>query len=142
MSWAAVNDITDYCRELTAIKQDFVVVGSTAFILHRLQTAKPNDLDIVVMDLNGIEGDINTYFTYSRHSTSGKRAYICEDGIAKIDIFVEDFLPDHETIRGIRVATIPALYDYYHNLLPKVAEHWKKGILDKLNLLSYGKQRQ
>ena len=139
MNWVTVHSILDYCRDLTALKQDFVVVGSTAFYLHGLHTSKPNDLDIVVCDLHGLNGDLHTYFTDSLHSKSGKRACILENGITKIDIFVENSLPDYEIISGIRVATTSALYFYYKNLLPKVAEHWKKGILEKIKVLNYGK---
>lgn len=116
-----------------------MVIGSTALYIHGFKLNKPNDLDIVVRDLDGIYGDLHTYFTYSRHSTSGKRAYILENGIAKIDIFVENNLPDHEIIDGIRVITVPCMLLYYQNLLPKVAEHWKTGILEIIKVLSYGK---
>lgn len=129
----------EYCRDLTLVKSDFVVIGSTALLLHGVYSSKPNDLDIVVTDLEGIPGDLHTYFTYSRYSTSGNRAYVLENGIAKIDIFVENNLPDHEIIEGIRVISLPAMLKYYQNLLPKVAEHWKIGILDRIKLLSYGK---
>lgn len=139
MSWETVYSIKDYCQELTAIKSDFVVIGSTALVIHGIYKGKPNDLDIVVNDLIGIPGDICTYFTYSRHSISGKRACILENGIVKIDIFVENILPDHEIIDNIRVSTVNSMLLYYQNLLPKVAEHWKIGILEKIKVLSYGK---
>lgn len=139
MSWETVHSILDYCQELTTTKPDFVVVGSTALVIHDLYFGKPNDLDIVVNDLIGIPGDIHTYFTYSRHSISGNRAYILENGIAKIDIFVEDNLPECEIIDNIRVSTVKSMLLYYQNLLPKVAEHWKSGVLEKIKVLGYGK---
>jgi len=139
MSWETVHNIIDYCQEITSIKSDFVVVGSTALVVHGLYLSKPNDLDIVVNNLKGIPGDIHTYFTYSRFSPSGNRAYILENGIAKIDIFVENILPEYEIIDDIRVSTVDSMLLYYQNLLPKVAEHWKIGILEKIKVLSYGK---
>ena len=139
MSWETVHSILAYCRQLTTTKSDVVVVGSTAFYIHGLHILKPNDLDIVVCDLKGLEGDIHNYSTYSSFSKSGKRACILENGITKIDIFVENSLPDYQIIAGIRVASKSALYFYYTNLLPKVAEHLKKGISYKIKVLKYGK---
>lgn len=139
MSWDHVNDIRGYCQELTVIKPDFVVVGSMAMVIHGLYSAKPNDLDVVVNDLQGFSGDLHTYFTYSRFSSSGNRAYILENGMAKIDIFVENTIPYYEIIDNIRVSTVQSMLLYYQNLLPKVAEHWKTGILEKIKVLSYGK---
>lgn len=139
MSWETVHSIREYCQELTVIKPDFVVVGSMAMVIHDLYSAKPNDLDIVVNDLQGLSGDLHTYFTYSRFSPSGNRAYILENGMAKIDIFVENTLPNYEIIDNIRVSTVNSMLLYYENLLPKVAEHWKTGILEKIKVLSYGK---
>ena len=115
------------------------MVGSTAFYLHKLQDVKPNDIDIVVNSISGIKGDIYTYFTDSKHSTSGNRACILENGISKIDIFVEELIPPNEIIDGIRVATLHSLILYYESLYLKVAEHLKPGIYDKINTLSYGR---
>lgn len=124
---------------MTAIKPDFVVVGSTALCLHGLHVSNPRDIDVVTNTLEGFTGSIHTYFTNSKHSQSGKRAHILVDGVGKIDIFVENYMPAYEIIGGIRVATVPAIRFYYVNLLPVVAEHWKTGILDILKILSYGK---
>lgn len=139
MSWETVRSILEYSKALCNAKQDCVVIGSTAMVLHGIYTGKPNDLDIVVLNLDELKGDLYPYYTNSRHSISGKRACILENGITKIDIFVEDFLPEYEIIDGIRVITIQNMLFYYKNLLPKVAEHWRKDILHKINVLEHGK---
>lgn len=134
--------ILDYCRKMTELKRDFVVIGSTSYLLHGLIDRVPNDIDLLVEDLSGLEGSISTYITDSKHSESGKRAIIFRNDTPKIDIFVENYTPASQIIEGIRVRTIPASLYYYENLLPKVAELWKGEISDKINMLRYGKQRK
>lgn len=127
--------VYEYCRKLTTIKKDFVVVGSMALHVHGISSKMPNDLDIVVHDFEEMEGVIS-YVTPSPFSGSGKRGYILSDSMLKIDIFVEYSLPYYEIVNGIRVADPAAMLEYYENLLPKVAEHWKKGILNNINLIT------
>lgn len=136
-----VHDILDYCRKITAIKEDFVVVGSTALYIQGRHIIAPNDLDIVVCNVSdlGYEKDLHHYKTDSPYSVSGKRACILQNGITIIDIFVEDYLPEYEIIKGIRIETLSGMRLYYENLLKKVAEPGRGKILDKLNALNYGK---
>ena len=129
-----IAKLYEYCRILTTLKGDFVVVGSMAKHLHGISDKMPNDLDIVVHDFTGLEGVIS-YITPSPFSGSGKRGYILSESMLKIDIFVEHSLPKYQIIKGIRVADPVSMLEYYENLLPKVAEHWKKGILNNINLL-------
>ena len=129
-----IAKLYEYCRILTTIKEDFVVVGSMAKHLHAISDRLPNDLDIVVHDFTGLEGVIS-YITPSPFSGSGKRGYILSESMVKIDIFVEYFLPKYQIINGIRVVDPVPMLEYYENLLPKVAEHWKKGILNRINIL-------
>ena len=129
-----IAKLYEYCRILTTIKEDFIVVGSMAKHLHKISEKIPNDLDIVVQDFTGLEGVIS-YITPSPFSGSGKRGYILSESMLKIDIFVEHSLPKYQIINGIRVADPVSMLEYYENLLPKVAEHWKKGILNNINLL-------
>lgn len=128
-----IAKLYEYCRILTTIKEDFVVVGSMAKHLHTISDKLPNDLDIVVQDFTGLEGVIS-YITPSPFSGSGKRGYILSESMLKIDIFVEYSLPKYQIIKGIRVADVISILNYYENLLPKVAEHWKKGILNNIKL--------
>jgi hypothetical protein len=134
-----IAKIYEYCKILTTIKEDFVVVGSMAKHLHAISTNTPNDLDIVVHNFDRLEGVIN-YVTPSPFSGSGKRGYILSESMVKIDIFVEYSLPKYQIVNGIRVAHPVAMLEYYENLLPKVAEHWKKGILNNINLLRLWQQ--
>ena len=129
-----IAKLYEYCRILTTIKEDFIVVGSMAKHLHALSDNMPNDLDIVVQDFTGLEGVIS-YITPSPFSGSGKRGYILPESMVKIDIFVEYFLPKYQIANGIRVVDPVSMLEYYENLMPKVAEHWKKGILNNINLL-------
>ena len=129
-----IAKLYEYCRILTTLKEDFVVVGSMAKHLHGISDKMPNDLDIVVHDFTELEGVIS-YITPSPFSGSGKRGYILSGSMLKIDIFVEHSLPKYQIINGIRVADPVSMLEYYENLLPKVAEHWKEGILNNINLL-------
>ena len=134
MIWVTAKEI---CKELTAIKSDFVVVGSTALILHGLIDREPKDIDCMALDLKGFSGDLHSYFTDSRFSDSGKRACILENGITIIDIFVENYTPDFIYIDEIRVASRSFMLSYHKRLLNIVTEHWRADISNKIKLLSY-----
>ena len=125
-------------QTLMGLKEEAVVVGSTALWLRGMSAAEPNDLDIVVRSLDGIPGDLTAYETDSPFSVSGKKACgFLERGV-KIDIFVEDRIPDFEIIRGIRIQTVASMLRYYQELLPRAKDHWKNGILKKINTLQNG----
>lgn len=121
---------------MTAVKEDFVVVGSVALYVMGLQNEIPKDIDIVVNNLTGVYGDLKTYVTDSNFSKSGQRAYIHDEVNPKIDIFIEKCLPEYEIIKDIRVQTTDSMLNYYTELLPVVAEVWKDHVLNKIKILT------
>lgn len=129
-----IAKIYRFCQDLAIKKQDFIVVGSLAMHLHAISDKIPNDIDIVVQNFKGLEG-VNSYLTPSPFSGSGKRGYILPENMIKIDIFVEYSMPKYQLIKDIKVADPVCMLRYYENLLPKVAEHWRKGILNNINLI-------
>lgn len=130
-----VNQILDYCTMMTHNKKDFVVVGSVALVLLGLQKEDPKDIDIVVNDLSGIEGNVKEYTTDSKFSNTGRRAYILDEVNPKVDIFIEESLPDSIMIKGIRTTTRKAMLEYYSKLLPIAGDIWKDYILNKIKIL-------
>lgn len=113
-------------------KEDLVFVGGFAMWKHGIKDCY-SDIDIVVKNLDGIENH-TVYETDSKFSKSGKRAFVKTGEIA-IDIFIEDDLPEFETIDGCKVRTIKSMIDYFENLLPQVTEHWQNFINQNLKIL-------
>lgn len=112
-------------------KENLVFVGGFAMKMHGLKD-NYNDLDVVVTDLEGLKNYIE-YPTDSVFSKSGKRAFI--PGETKIDIFIENELPEFEIINGFKVQTIKSMTEYYERIYPLVKCFWKKDIEEKLKLL-------
>lgn len=132
------SEIVRAAHHLMRQNGESIVVGSTALWLRGMTAAEPNDLDIVVRSLDGIPGDLTAYETDSPFSISGKRAFsLLPDGV-KMDIFVEDRIPDFEIIKGIRIQTVASMLRHYQELLPRAKDHWKNGILKKINTLQNG----
>lgn len=112
-------------------KEDLVFVGGVAMVMHGKKKTF-NDIDVVVKNLEGIPDPI-TYETDSPFSLSGKRAFSL--GKVKIDIFIEEELPEFEIIDGLKIETKKAMREYYEWIYPKVKDHWKPGIEHNLKLL-------
>lgn len=114
-----------------ALKQNLVFVGSVAMMLQGIEVT-PNDIDIVVTDLEGLE-NYTEYTTDSKFSTSGQRAFILGD--FDIDIFIEEKLPQFMEIDGKKVQTAYHMEKYYNRIRPEVDARWKLIIDEKLDLL-------
>lgn len=128
--------IIETAKRLTEIKNNLVVVGSTALLIRGLIERAPKDLDIVVDDLSGLEGySITPYVTRSVFSPSGNRAFISAEQTGFIfDIFVESVPPESEIINGVRVVTIEAALRYYRSILSVVDEPFKENIKNLINI--------
>ncbi|MGL5233836.1 MAG: hypothetical protein ACRC8Z_03640 [Empedobacter falsenii] len=117
--------------EILKNKENLVFVGSFALVQHGLKSSY-TDYDVVVTDLEGLPNAIE-YNTDSKFSNSGERAYIISN--PKVDIFIENELPEFEIINGFRVQTIESMRYYYYVLRRKVDDHWKREINEILKLL-------
>lgn len=117
-------------QELSA-KENLVFVGSVAMMLQGIDVV-PADIDIVVTDLEGLEG-YTEYTTDSKYSTSGQRAFILGD--YNIDIFVEERLPQFAIINGLKVITPYYQEKYYNRILPQLDFRRQLLIQEKLELL-------
>jgi hypothetical protein len=82
-------------KKISEIKQDVVFIGSFAELLNNYNVSV-NDIDIVVLDLEGLDflGEIEKFQTFSAFSTSKKRGYIKRSDF-NIDIFIEEELPEY-----------------------------------------------
>lgn len=114
-----------------AQKQNLVFVGSVAMMMQGIDIV-PADIDIVVTDLEGLEG-YTEYTTDSKYSTSGHRAFIL--GEYNIDIFIEEKLPQFVIIDGLKVVSLYYQEKYYNRILPLLDFRRQLLIQDKLELL-------
>ena len=105
-----------------------VIVGGAAMFHHGLVDSY-NDIDVVVTDINDIEG-LNLFDSKSTLTKSGKRAYI-----DNIDIFIEDELPDYEVINGLNIATIESMAKYYQDVINRSDGYIKEFAINKLKIL-------
>ena len=112
-------------------KEDLIFVGGFAMNMHRLKETY-GDVDVVVTNLNGIVDHIE-YKTDSAFSSTWKRAFINSN--PKVDIFIENSLPEFELINGYKVQTIKSMIEYYERIYPLVKEYWKPYIKNKLKIL-------
>ena len=112
-------------------KENLVFVGTTSMKIQGIDIV-PQDIDIVVTDLVGLENYVE-YTTDSKFSTSGKRAFI--KGEIDIDIFIEDTLPEYVIIDGKKAVTFFYMKKLYNVLLNIVDDYLKNDLTEKLNLL-------
>lgn len=113
-------------------KQNLVFVGSVAMMMQGINVT-PTDIDIVVTDLDGLEG-YTEYTTDSKYSTSGLRAFILREDF-NIDIFIEEKLPQFMVIDGKKVITLYYQEKYYNRILPLLDFRRQSEIKSKLRLL-------
>ena len=92
-----------------------------------------SDIDIVVTDKDFLKGII-WYETDSAFSGTGIRGFLF-DGEIKLDIFLENKLPEFEVIEGFKIQTKKSMREYYEKIYNFVKDYWKQDIENKLKLL-------
>ena len=117
-------------------KADAVIVGSSALYLHGISKKMPNDIDIITTSMKGLPEGVVEYETDSGFSFSGKRAFCIVENRFKIDIFVEDKLPEYIEVNGLKIQTVASMLSYYQSILPRVKDYWLPEINNKIKLLS------
>ena len=122
--------------EILKDKADAVIVGSSALYLQGLSKKMPNDIDIITTSIKGLPDGVIEYETDSGFSFSGKRAFCIVDDRFKIDIFVEDKLPEYIEVNGLKIQTVVSMLNYYESILPRVKDYWLPEINNKIKLLS------
>ena len=122
--------------EILKDKADAVIVGSSALYLQGLTKKMPNDIDIITTSIKGLPEGVVEYETDSGFSFSGKRAFCIVENIFKIDIFVEDNLPEYVELNGLKIQTVSSMLKYYESILPRVKDYWLPEINNKIKLLS------
>jgi hypothetical protein len=109
-------------------KEKTVIVGGAAMFHHGLVDSY-NDIDVVVTNIEGIEG-LNKFDSKSTLSKSGKRAYL-----DNVDIFIEEELPEYEVIDGLKVQTKQSMINYYEEVIERSDGYIKEFATNKLNIL-------
>lgn len=127
--------LIETARRLTEIKNDLVVVGSTALFVRGLVERPPRDLDVNVENFLNFEGfDVSQYESRSVFSSSGRRGFaMSEQSGVKLDIFAEPERPEHETINGVRVISKESAIKYLRFVIPLVDDRNKNKLLYQLN---------
>jgi len=118
-------------NKISEAKDDVVFVGSVSLWNSNLVT-DPNDIDIVVNSLDGLEvfGNIETWESKSPMSISGKRACIRREDY-NIDIFIEDFLPEFTVENGIKFQTLNNLKTFLDLVIDSSEGVLKNVIIEK-----------
>ena len=109
-------------------KEKTVIVGGAAMFHHGLVDSY-NDIDVVVTDINDIEG-LNYFESNSTLTKSGKRAYV-----DNVDVFIEEELPEYEVINGLKVQTKQSMINYYEEVIERSNGYIKEFAIKKLNIL-------
>ena len=122
--------------EILKDKADAVIVGSSALYLQGISKKIPNDIDIITTSIKGLPDGVIEYETDSGFSFSGKRAFCIVENRFKIDIFVEDKLPEYIEVNGLKIQTVASMFNYYRSILPRVKDYWLPEINNKIKLLS------
>lgn len=117
-------------------KSDAIIVGSSALYLQGIIKKMPNDIDIITTSVDGLPDGTVEYTTDSGFSFSGKRAFCIVEDSFKIDIFVEDNLPEYMELNGLKIQTVASMIKYYESILPRVKDYWLPEINYKIKLLS------
>lgn len=127
--------LIETARRLTEIKNDLVVVGSTALFVRGLIKTPPRDLDVNVADFSGFDGfDVVEYESRSVFSSSGSRGFaMSEQTGVKLDIFAEPERPDFETINGVRVISKASAIEWFRFVIPLAEDRYKNKLLYQLN---------
>lgn len=124
-------------QHIAQSKDDVVFVGSWVARLNGRLNRQPNDIDIVVTTLDGLErfGEILTFETKSPFSNSGKRAVI-QNKEGKIDIFIESTLPRYDVIKYLKVQTLESQIDYFNQIISRTdAKPIKDKLMKNISLL-------
>jgi hypothetical protein len=119
-------------KEISRCKDDVVIVGSWVSRIHNKLREEPNDIDVVVTSLDGLEGfgEIICYESKGLYSENAKRCYI-KNSDGKIDIWVRDKLPEWEIINGVKYQTIDAQLKYYHKIKDSTDNKFLKSLLNR-----------
>lgn len=121
----------EFIQALGASKENLVFVGSVAMMLQGIDII-PSDIDIVVTDMEGLEG-YTEYTTDSAYSGTGMRAF--KLGEYDVDVFIEEKLPQFTVVSGVKVVTPFYMEKYYNRILPNLSLRRQSDIQAKLQLL-------
>ena len=120
--------------QLSNLKEDIVFVGGVSLVQQGIKESA-NDIDIVVLNLDGLEtlGEIETYTSTSEMSKSKNRGWMTVNGIL-IDIFIEDELPtNYIEVNGVKYETVESIIAFYQDLLLRIDGRFKEIIQSELS---------
>lgn len=126
-----------FLKKLSKTKEDLVIVGSWASFINGKTLTYPNDIDIRVTSLEGLEvfGEIVSFTSTSPLSHGMLRSKI-DLGVNLLDIWIGNTLPCFEVVNGVRVETLEHQIGFYENFVTSTNDDFfKEKILKKLNVL-------
>jgi len=124
--------IMELVNKISSCKDDVVFVGSLVYSVNGELDKSPNDIDIVVTSLDGLErfGEVICYDSVSVFAKDSKRCII-EGNEVLIDIWLRDELPEWEIIDGIKYQTVVSQIKHYQDIKDSTDDKFIKEYIDK-----------
>lgn len=120
--------------EFLKFNPNLVIVGGFSLYLRGLKSSY-TDIDVVALRLTGALKGAQTYETDSIYSQSGKRGFLSLYGV-KVDIFIEDDLPEWDMVQDMRCVSLRSMLQYYETILPHVRDNQRPYVLNLIKLIT------
>jgi len=116
-------DMENLIKKIAELKKDVVFVGGVALVHHKIKE-ETADIDMVVLDLDGLEcfGPFVQFRLPPEISTTRHRAKTIVDKKSSLDIVINDYLPEHVEVDGVKYETIESMIRFYEDYLPRLNE--------------------
>lgn len=110
-------------KRIAELKKDTVFVGGLSLVHHGIkETTK--DIDVVVLDLDGLEefGPFDLFNLPVEISTTRRRAKAYFNNVL-LDIIIDVKLPEYVEHNGIKYQTIESMMRFYEDHLPRLNQY-------------------
>jgi hypothetical protein len=129
-------DMKNLIKKIAELKEDVVFVGGVSAVYHKIKE-ETADIDIVVLNLDGLEsfGPFNQFRLPPEISITRHRARTLVDKKIWLDIIIDEKLPEHVEVDGVKYETIESMIRFYEDYLPRINEHVGAKYQKILNLM-------
>jgi hypothetical protein len=114
-------DMENLVKKIAELKKDVVFVGGVALVHHKIKE-EATDIDIVVLNLDGLEcfGPFVVFLPPPSISTTIRRTRVLVDKKISLDIIIDEKLPEHVEVDGVKYVTIEETIRFYDDYLPRL----------------------
>ena len=129
-------DMKNLIKKIAELKKDVVFVGGVALVHHKIKE-ETADIDMVVLNLDGLEcfGSLVQFRLPPEISTTRRRARVLVDKKIFLDIVINDYLPEHVEVDGVKYETIESMIRFYEDYLPRLNDRVRVKPQATLNLI-------